>query len=170
LAIGVLIVSLLYARPVEQLAQQARFIRFTNGFVGPFAAIYSAASTNSAQIVQRWLASGTNIVVLNATNQQSYRIILYPYVGFHKTNGIQAHYQTFLLNAPTSYGIFLEPGEGTMIEVAVLPGAGPGRVRLGYTADYYHSFSRMQAELAGLIQGKKHVFLNEWFYSDWFHR
>jgi hypothetical protein len=107
-------------------------------------------------------------VVFSITNQQSYPIILYPYVGVHKTNEIQSRYQTFLVNASTAYGIFLEPGQSAMVDVAVIPGAGAGRVRFGYTADYYHSFSRMRAKFAGAIRGKKEGFLNEWFYSDWF--
>lgn len=170
LAVGGLMVGLLRARHAPQWPQEAKFINFTNGLVGPFAAIYSAASTNGARIVQRWLASGTNVVVFSITNQQSYPIILYPYVGFHKTNEIQSHYQTFLLNASTPYGAFLRPGQVAMVDVAVLPGTGPGRVRFGYTPDYYHFFARTMEEVRGFIKRKPPDFHNEWFYSDWFDK
>jgi hypothetical protein len=170
LAVGGLIVGLLRAWHRPQRAQEARFIKFTNGFVGPFAAIYSAASTNGDQIVQRWLASGTNVAIFSITNQQSYPIILYPYVGFHKTNEIQSHYQTFLSSASEPYGVFLRPGQGTMVEVAVFPGAGSGRLRFGYTPDYYHFFSRTREEVRGFIKRKPPNYHNEWFYSDWFDK
>ena len=125
---------------------------------------------NEAARVQHWLAAGTNVALFSITNRQRCPIILYPYTDFHKTNSSQARYQTFLLNPPTAYGILLQPGQAVVVEVAVLPGEGPGRVRIGYSRDYYHFFPRMQEELRGLIQRKRPDFHSEWFYSDWFER
>ena len=162
----VLIAGWLTFRSVPQREQHARFLGFTNSVVGPFPKIYSANSTNGAGTVQQWLDAGTNVAVFSITNQQTYRIIVYPYVDFQRTNETINLYPGFVLNAPTAYGIFLEPGEAATVNVAVLPGKGTGRVRFGYTPDYAHTLSRFREELRGLARRKRPDYHFEWFYSD----
>ena len=162
--VGVLALSLRHPRPAAQVPLQARLVGLTNGMPG---AVCSSLSTNCAAFIREWYASGTNVAVFGITNHQKRTIILYPYIGFFDvTNTVRSRYETLLPNAPTAYGIFLRPGQGTLARVAVLQRTGPGRARIGYSPDYYHFLPRTLEQARGFINRNPAVFLCEWFYRD----
>jgi hypothetical protein len=159
-----LVLSLLHPRPAAPVPQQAKFLGFTHQGQSAQTNLFA---TNYAAFLREWSAAGTNVARFSVTNRQRYALILYPYVGFFDdTNAIRSRYETLLLNAPSGYGIFLQPGQATTVEVAVLPGKGPGRVRFGYTPDYKHAVPRTIELMRGLVSPKPAGFHTEWFFSD----
>jgi hypothetical protein len=143
---------------------QVRLVGFTNGVQG---ALCSSLWTNYAALIREWYASGARVALFGITNGQRWPIILYPSIGFFdSTNAVSPRYTTALLNAPTAYGIFLRPGQGTLARVAVLPRTGPGRARIGYSADYYHFLPRTIEQARGFVNRTPAVFRCEWVYSD----
>jgi hypothetical protein len=164
---GLLAVAWLNARPASQGPQQAKFIGLTNGVVGP---IYSTLPTNYVPFMQQWRDTGTNAAIFSITNQQSYPILLYPYVSLQTKKTNQTNYETILLNAPTLYGIHLRPGQVAAVRVAVLPPQNSSRVKFYYIRDYYHFVPRLHEELRALVARTNVDFHNEPFYSDWFDK
>ena len=151
-------------RPKAGTPLQVRLVGFTNGVQG---ALCSSLWTNYATLIRDWNASGARVAVFRITNRQWRPIILYPSIGFFdSTNAVLPRYTTALLNAPTAYGIFLRPGQGTLARVAVLPRAGPGRARFGYLPDYYHFLPRTIEQVRGFVTRKPADFHNEWVESD----
>ena len=151
-------------RPKAGTPLQVRLVGFTNGVQG---ALCSSIWTNYATLIRDWNASGARVAVFRITNRQWRPIILYPSIGFFdSTNAVFPRYTTALLNAPTAYGIFLRPGQGTLARVAVLPREGPGRARFGYVPDYYHFLPRMIEQVRGFLTRKPAGFQNEWVVSD----
>jgi hypothetical protein len=142
---------------------QVRLVGFTNGVQG---AVCSSIWTNYATLIRDWNASGARVAVFRITNRQWRPIILYPSIGFFDTNAVRPRYTTALLNAPTAYGIFLRPGQGTLARVAVLPQEGPGRARFGYLPDYYHFLPRTIEQVRCFLARKPANFLTEWVESD----
>jgi hypothetical protein len=161
---GVLALSLRLPRPAAQAPMQARFLWFTNGMLG---AAGSSLPAHYSSFVREWAASGSKVAVFGITNRQSRTVILSPWIGcFDTTNAARSRYETLLLNAPTAYGVFLPPGRGAIVEVAVLPQKGPIRARLGCTPDYYHFLPRTIEQARGFVNRKPADFHSEWFYSD----
>jgi hypothetical protein len=162
--VGLVAAGLRHPRPAAQVPLQASLVGFTNGLQG---AVCSSLWTNYAAFIREWYASGASVAVFGITNWQRRPIILYPYIGFFdSTNAARSRYETLLLNAPTAYGIFLRPGQGTLARVAVLPRAGPCRARFGFMPDYYHFLPRTIEQARGFVTRKPADFRNEWLYSD----
>lgn len=163
--LGLWAFALRHSRPAAQGPLEARLVGFTNGVPG--GTVFGRASTNYAAFIREWYASGTNVAVIGITNRWNRTAILYPYIGFFaSTNAVRSRYESLLLNAPTAYGVFLRPGQGTLAYVGVLPGKGPGRARLGYTADYTHFLPRAIEQVRGFVNQKPADFGNEWIYTD----
>ena len=160
----VLVLSVLKPSAASHRSQQAWFVGFTNGAPSTFA---NTLSGHHGEFIRKWLASGTNVALFTITNHEGRSIVLYPYVGFYdSTNTPRQRYGTVLQNAPDAYGIFLRPGEATVVEVPILPQDGPGTLRFGYSPDYYHFFPRITEELRGLVLSRKRAdFKTEWFFS-----
>jgi hypothetical protein len=162
--VGLVADALRQPRPKAGMPLQVRLVGFTNGVQG---ALCSSLWTNYATLIRDWNASGARVAVFGITNEQRRPIILYPPIGFFDgTHDVFPRYTTALLNAPTTYGIFLRPRQGTLAYVAVLPRARPGRVRFGYSPDYYHFHSRTIEQVRGFLTGKPASFQNEWVVSD----
>lgn len=130
---------------------------FTSGLPGHYDAF-----------VREWLASGTNVAVFTLTNGRNRSLLLYPYVGlFEGTNATRSRYESVLASCESRYGTLLRAGETATVEVAILPGKGPGFVRFGYSPNYRDFLPRLIEELRGLITDQSRpTFRNEWIYSD----
>ena len=162
--VSLVAVALRQPRPTAGMPLQVRLVGFTNGLQG---AVCSSLWTNYAAFIREWYASGASVAVFGITNWQRRPIILYPYIGFFdSTNAARSRYETLLLNAPTAYGIFLRPGQGTLARVAVLPRAGPCRARFGFMPDYYHFLPITIEQARGFVTRKPADFHNEWVESD----
>src|SRR5437879_7354160 len=160
--IGVLVVGWPITPPVPRGPQQAKFIGLTKGSMGP---IYSALPPHFAAFIQQWLDSGTNAAVFSITNQRSYPVLLYPYAALETKGSTQ---KTFLVNAPTLYGIDLRPGQVAKVEVAALPSQDASRVRFYYSRDYQRFSTRSYERLRAFVARTNADFHIEPFYSDWF--
>jgi hypothetical protein len=170
---GLWAVCWFHVQPLSRGPQQATFMGFTNGIVGPLAGSYSSQGAHCAAIIQQWFGSGTNAAVFGITNQRSYPVFVYPSVSIESKGSLPTSYQTFTLNAPTLYGIHLHAGQGATVQVATLPGQYPSRARFAFVRDYLHfsaKLTRLPDELRALTKGTPVEFTNEYFYSDWFQQ
>jgi hypothetical protein len=144
---------------------EIQFIGFSKSVPTAFS---SALPAHYAGFVGEWLSSGTNVARFSVTNKQFRNVLLYPYASLYDdTNAARSLYQTFLLNSPDAYGVFLGPGEAAIIEVPVLPHSVPGMIRLGWTPDYRHAFGRLTEDLRTIISRRKRAtFDTKWVYTQ----
>lgn len=164
LMIGGLSINWLLTRTVPNGLQTAKFIGFTNGEMGSLALTFSTQRLDHAAFVKQWIEAGTNALVFHVTNQQSFEILLGPYATFQGEATTQS---TFVVNAPTLYGIALQPGQVANVLVATLPLHESARVQFDYTRDYYNFIPRLRAQVIDVINRTNTDFHTELFYSDW---
>lgn len=134
LASLLIVVCLRHPPKATTIPQTVSFNGLTNGYVGVIAPFFATFTTNNAAAIQQWLTDGTNGAIFTITNLQNTTIKISPIgrlicgAGSHPTND-----ETPVLNAPNFSGIFLNPGQVTNLQVAVLPHQTPWRMQFYYT-------------------------------------
>ena len=137
LAVVGVAVLLLLARATPQRNhpnQTARFQGYTNGTVGPVAAIFITNSP-SGSIVQGWYAAGATAGLFTITNLEKVPITLYPFGRFYTKGQKPIDETTYLLDVQDVTGFNLKPGQSATFQVGVLSRPGPWRILLFYERD-----------------------------------
>ena len=150
----------------NQRVQTTVFQGYTNGTVGPAAAIFI---TNNPQgsIVQNWYGAGAIAGLFTFTNVENVPIRLYPFGRFYTKGQPPLNETTFLLDVPSLNGFYLHPGQSVIFQVAILSRADPWRLQLFYEANSGRTPGSRIRELVTLRRTKpeKHE-----AYSDWITR
>jgi len=147
----------------NQRVQTTVFQGYTNGTVGPAAAIFI---TNSPQgsIVQNWYGAGAIAGLFTVTNVENVPIRLYPFGRFYTKGQPPLDETTFLLDVPSLNGFYLDPGRSVAFQVAILSRAEPWRLQLFYEANSASTLGSRIRELVTLRRTKPE---KQEIYSDW---
>jgi hypothetical protein len=112
--------------------QPITFVGYTNGVVGVIAPVFAQMTADRAAVIQQWLTSGTNGIVFIITNRQNCAIDLNSAGRMISAGAQSMNQETPLLNAPTSSGIRLQPGQVATVQVAMLPHQAPWYFQINY--------------------------------------
>jgi len=112
--------------------QLISFSGYTNGVVGVIAPVFAKLTADRAAVIQQWLAAGTNGAMFTVTNQEHCDIYVNSGGRIYSEGTHPINEETPLLNAPTSSGVGLKPGEVATIQVALLPHELPWRFQVNY--------------------------------------
>ena len=112
--------------------QPITFVGYTNGVVGVIAPVFAKLTADRAAVIQQWLAAGTNGAISTFTDRQSGDIYINSAGRVYSGRTHPINEESPLLNAPTSSGIGLKPGEVATIQVALLPHELPWRFQVNY--------------------------------------
>ena len=167
---GILLLRLLLTEP--QLPPTAKQMGLTNGTVGRITAAFSKSAPKNAAFVQEWLRTGTNAVLFEVVNRHKFSIWVFPYAKMDIKGDAPTNYLTFLADARSTFGIYLNPGEAALLQIPELPAHGLSQ------ATFSHSRSTDGHALPDKLRrwwGECYRFLTKkppenyhTFYSDWF--
>ncbi len=167
---GILFLRLLLTEP--QLPPTAKQIGLTNGTVGRITAAFSKSAPKNAAFVQEWLRTGTNAVLFQVENRHEFSIWVFPYAKMDIKGDFPTNYLTFLADARSTFGIYLNPGEVALLQLPELPAHGLSRATFSYSRS---TDGHSLPDKLRRWWGEGYRFLTrkppenyQLFYSDWF--